>query len=52
MSEEVMYKHIDLYVNNYSLSLEEDGKKAVKTLFDKAVALNLISKTKEDLFMS
>lgn len=32
MSEEVMRKHIDLYVNNYSLSLGEDGKEAVKTL--------------------
>lgn len=32
MSEEVMRKHIDLYVNNYSLSLGVDGKKAVNTL--------------------
>jgi 1,4-dihydroxy-6-naphthoate synthase len=29
MEEEVMKKHIDLYVNNYSLSLEDDGKAAV-----------------------
>ncbi len=32
MSEEVMRKHIDLYVNNYSLDLGEDGKKAVQKL--------------------
>jgi 1,4-dihydroxy-6-naphthoate synthase len=32
MSEEVMRKHIDLYVNNYSLDLGEDGKAAVKKL--------------------
>lgn len=32
MSEDVMRKHIDLYVNNYSLSLGEDGREAVKTL--------------------
>ncbi len=32
MSEEVMRKHIDLYVNNYSLDLGEDGKKAVEKL--------------------
>ena len=31
MSEDVMRKHIDLYVNDYSLSLKEDGKKAVAT---------------------
>ncbi|RYD78186.1 MAG: 1,4-dihydroxy-6-naphthoate synthase [Sphingobacteriales bacterium] len=34
MSEDVMRKHIDLYVNNFSLSLGADGKKAVNTLMD------------------
>ncbi|MGN6248913.1 MAG: MqnA/MqnD/SBP family protein, partial [Ginsengibacter sp.] len=29
MEEEVMKKHIDLYVNNYSLDLGEDGKHAI-----------------------
>lgn len=29
MEEEVMKKHIDLYVNNYSLDLGEDGKNAI-----------------------
>ena len=32
LSEDVMRKHIDLYVNNYSLSLGEDGKAAVMKL--------------------
>ncbi|RYY58549.1 MAG: 1,4-dihydroxy-6-naphthoate synthase [Chitinophagaceae bacterium] len=32
MQEDVMRKHIDLYVNNYSLSLGEDGRKAIETL--------------------
>ncbi len=32
MSEEVMRKHINLYVNDYSLSLGETGKKAVSVL--------------------
>lgn len=32
MSEQVMRQHIDLYVNKYSLSLGEEGKKAVHTL--------------------
>jgi 1,4-dihydroxy-6-naphthoate synthase len=27
-----MRQHIDLYVNRYSLSLGEDGQKAVETL--------------------
>jgi 1,4-dihydroxy-6-naphthoate synthase len=34
MDEQVMRQHIDLYVNNYSLSLGEEGKKAVQTLLD------------------
>ncbi|HEX9510478.1 MAG TPA: 1,4-dihydroxy-6-naphthoate synthase [Puia sp.] len=34
MDEQVMRQHIDLYVNNYSLSLGEEGEKAVRTLLD------------------
>jgi 1,4-dihydroxy-6-naphthoate synthase len=34
MSEDVMRKHIDLYVNNYSLDLGEKGKLAVKKLLE------------------
>jgi 1,4-dihydroxy-6-naphthoate synthase len=32
MSEEVMRKHIDLYVNQYSLGLGEVGKDAIKMM--------------------
>ncbi len=34
MSEVVMRQHIDLYVNNHSIDLGTDGKKAVSTLLD------------------
>ena len=34
MSEAVMRQHINLYVNNYSLDLGEDGKKAVIKLLE------------------
>lgn len=34
MEEDVMKKHIDLYVNHYSLSLEEEGKSAVIKLME------------------
>lgn len=44
MSEEVMYKHIDLYVNDYSVDLGEKGKKAVDVMFDKADSLGVIKK--------
>jgi len=51
MSEEVMYKHIGLYVNNYTLDLGQTGKKSVKTLFDKALELGLIKTIEKDLFL-
>lgn len=51
MSEEVMYKHIHLYVNDHSIDLGEDGKKAVEILFDKAEQLGLINKIKEEIFL-
>ena len=34
MSEDVMLKHIDLYVNNYTLSLGENGKAAIRKMFE------------------
>jgi 1,4-dihydroxy-6-naphthoate synthase len=34
MSEDVMRQHIDLYVNNFSLDLGADGKKAIEALND------------------
>lgn len=34
MSEEVLRKHIELYVNNYSLDFGEAGKKAIEVLFE------------------
>lgn len=39
MSEEVMFKHIDLYVNPFSLSLGSEGRRAVGELFARATAL-------------
>ncbi|MEN9686682.1 MAG: hypothetical protein RLZZ28_2468 [Bacteroidota bacterium] len=34
MSEDVMRKHIDLYVNEYSIDLGEEGKKAIEKLLE------------------
>jgi 1,4-dihydroxy-6-naphthoate synthase len=42
MSETVMFQHIDLYVNEYSVSLGLDGRNAVRTLFERAQSLGLI----------
>lgn len=51
MSEEVMYKHIDLYVNKYSVDLGAEGKRAIKLLFDKAQELGVINKIEEEIFL-
>jgi 1,4-dihydroxy-6-naphthoate synthase len=40
MSEEVMRQHIDLYVNNYSLDLGEDGMQAVEQMLQAARQLS------------
>jgi len=50
MSDEVLRQHIDLYVNNYSLSLGEEGKLAIKTLFDVFNSMHKI--TNEDSYES
>jgi len=51
MSEEVMYKHIDLYVNEYSVDLGHEGRRAVELLFEKARAAGIIPPTADELFL-
>jgi 1,4-dihydroxy-6-naphthoate synthase len=49
MSEEVMRQHIDLYVNNYSLDLGEDGKLAIESLHEVFLELNNLETDDEDV---
>ena len=51
MSEEVMCRHIDLYVNQYSVDLGDEGRRAVRVLFDKAHAAGIIPSAPADLFL-
>lgn len=51
MSEEVMYKHIDLYVNKYSIDLGTEGRQAVQALFASAGSLGLIPEITEKIFI-
>lgn len=48
MNEEVMRKHIDLYVNNYSLNLGNDGREAIKTLFTTFQHINAKNENSEE----
>ncbi len=52
MSEEVMYKHIELYVNRFSVSLGNEGQRAIQILFGRARQLNLIPETTKSLFLT
>lgn len=45
MSEEVMKKHIALYVNDFSVDLGEVGSKAVDLLFSKAKEAGILSRS-------
>ena len=51
MDEDVMYQHINLYVNEYTWDLGESGKKAVQHLFEMAEELKIIPKIKEEIFI-
>jgi 1,4-dihydroxy-6-naphthoate synthase len=51
MSEDVMYRHIDLYVNEYSIDLGAEGRRAVELLFAKAAATGIIPPTPANIFL-
>jgi len=51
MNDEVIQKHIGLYVNNFTVDLGETGKNAVKTLYDKAVAEKIIEPVQPGIFV-
>jgi 5,8-dihydroxy-2-naphthoate synthase len=51
MSEEVMYRHIDLYVNEYSIDLGPDGRRAIEILFSRAAETGVIPPISEALFL-
>ena len=51
MEESVVVKHIQLYVNKYSLNLGVEGRKAVSTLLESAVAQGLILPLTNNIFI-
>lgn len=52
MSNEVIYKHIELYVNKYSLNLGEEGKKAVRLFLNEALKQGIIPESHQEIFLS
>jgi 1,4-dihydroxy-6-naphthoate synthase len=54
MSEDVMRQHIELYVNNFSIDLGNDGKQAIETLYKVAATQLPVSsiQSSSGLFLS
>lgn len=54
MSEDVMRQHIELYVNNFSIDLGNEGKQAIETLYKIAATQLPVSpvQSSSDLFLS
>jgi 1,4-dihydroxy-6-naphthoate synthase len=52
MSEDVMYRHIDLYVNEFSIDLGREGRHAVETMFERARAAGAVPSGSAPLFLS
>lgn len=52
MDEDVMYKHIDLYVNHFTIDLGKDGREAIKILYKKASSLGIIPEMNQQIFLT
>lgn len=51
MDEKVMREHINLYVNNYSVDLGKEGRRAIELMYSKASSHQLIPTINNDLFV-
>ena len=52
MSEEVMRKHVELYVNKYSINLGKEGENAITQMFNLAQQKGIIPQLANSLFAS
>jgi 1,4-dihydroxy-6-naphthoate synthase len=50
MKEDVVNKHISLYVNQHSVDLGEKGRRAIEELFERAIALRKITNLTQPIF--
>jgi 1,4-dihydroxy-6-naphthoate synthase len=52
MDEDVMYKHIELYVNNFTIELGTHGRKAIEILYEKAISLGVLPEMNKQIFLT
>jgi 1,4-dihydroxy-6-naphthoate synthase len=50
LSDDVINQHINLYVNDFSVDLGDEGEKAVRELLSRAEEAGVISKSESPLF--
>ncbi|HNW90376.1 MAG TPA: 1,4-dihydroxy-6-naphthoate synthase [Bacteroidales bacterium] len=50
IADDIVRKHIELYVNHYSISLGDKGREAVKFLFDYGLKNKIIDNIPENIF--
>jgi 1,4-dihydroxy-6-naphthoate synthase len=51
LEDEVIRQHIQLYVNQYSANLGQDGRSAIRFLFEKGAKLGLLPKIEKEIFV-
>lgn len=51
IDNEVIRKHIDLYVNDYTTSLGNEGREAIRVLFERAEEVGILKPTRTKDFM-
>ncbi len=51
MDTTIMMKHINLYVNNYTVDLGENGRKAINYMFEMARENGVVPKSNQSLFI-
>lgn len=51
LSEDVINQHIDLYVNNFSIDISQEGEKAVSELISRAEDAGVIPRSLKNLFI-
>ncbi len=51
MDEQVMYNHIKLYVNDFTISLGEQGRKSITSLLEKGYQIGMLPPITEPIFV-
>ncbi len=51
MNESVMRKHIELYVNNFTLDIGNEGKEAIRVLYKEAKGINGFPEVSNQIFL-